>query len=222
MNSNEETKQPKSMMSLLRTGGHWIELGAVVIVYAVIGLMKFEGGHIKLIEFEGFTWFDWVVWGIMTFMPAVISLFVVDAFRKEGISQGKSQYPKLIEEHRNLLAEGNDLNFKVRSEKEFLKEHAARQAIKNFTKTLVVSFLSGQMLIGFDGTSLAKVLINLSMWAFLGLRAMNSSRKFAEEELRDWYVLDNARLKNLRKEEMIKSGKYLGYTEVGDDINGRG
>ena len=201
--SNENEK--RTVKDNLRLYGHWLELGAVVLMYVAIGIMQVESGSVKINDFGNFLWLDWVLWGVTTFLPGFIAVFIYDALRKEGIKQGKELYPEVIRDYRTLLRTEKISTTKLRSEREYLRNNNGRNVTKNLITGLVVSFVTGSLVWEFSNDSLVKIFINLGMWAFIGFKSLNASRDYAEGELQEWYIREIGRL----EEDMISSGRYL-------------
>lgn len=204
MNSSNE-KEKLTLKDSLRLYGHWLELGAVVLMYIAIGIMQVESGSVKINDFGAFLWLDWVLWGITTFLPGFISVFIYDALRKEGIKQGKELYPEVIKDYRTLLRTEKINSTKLRSEREYLRNNNGKNITKNLITGLVVSFVTGSLVWEFSTDSLVKIFINLGMWAFIGFKSLNASRDYAEGELQEWYIREIGRL----EKDMISSGRYL-------------
>jgi len=182
---------------VLTEGANWITITFSVILYVIIGLMRFENGSIVLEDFTTYTWMDWTLWGIVTLVPAIIALVVSTAFKREGIRQGKELIQTEIKEYQAQLH--IDIKKRVRSEKEFLTVGAITEGIKKLITALLLSFVTAQLLINIDTNGALKICINVAMWIVYGATSFNKSYTYVKEELREWYIIETAKLKDANK-----------------------
>jgi hypothetical protein len=174
-------------------GTNWLIIIFLASMYVIMGLMKFEDGNITLKNFGGFTWLDWALWGIMTFIPALISLVISSAFKKEGLKQGKVIINTYVEKYQQLVHK--DKKVKVRGEKEFLREGVLKDGAGKFLITLTLSFVAGELFLSIDVDSVLKIAINLAIWAVMGFMTFGKYYNYAIGELKEWYIIKTAELR---------------------------
>jgi len=171
---------------------NWITITFCVILYGAIGIMSFSGGAIVLKDFSQYTWLDWVVWGILTFLPAVLAIVVSNTFSLEGIKQGERVIWEVIGKYREMVCV--DTETKRRSKKEFLRENALKNSARIFTQTVILSFVAGQLLLNFNQDNVLRLLITVSIWLVLGISKYTRSYEYATGELREWYIVETSKL----------------------------
>lgn len=203
----DDQKLQQPLAQRLINNSNYILVVALILINVVINVMEIEDGKIQLNSFKEYIWLDWVFWGIITFVPPVITVVMRTVLQKEGISKSKSTYPELIDEHYSYIK--NDSSKKVRSESEYLREEATKKSIKTLLITLIGSFLTGSLSYGWDTTSWLRLALNTLMALVVGFLAFTASYNYGITELKTWYILDIERLKSLDREAMIASGKYL-------------
>lgn len=203
----DDQKLQQPLAQRLINNSNYILVVALILINVVINVMEIEDGKIQLNSFKEYIWLDWVFWGIITFVPPVITVVMRTVLQKEGISKSKSTYPELIDEHYSYIK--HDSSKKVRSESEYLREEATKKSIKTLLITLIGSFLTGSLSYGWDTTSWLRLALNTLMALVVGFLAFTASYNYGITELKTWYILDIERLKSLDREAMIASGKYL-------------
>lgn len=207
LNDDEETLQPKAVSTTIIEYSNYILIVSLLIINVLVGLVVIENGSIKINDFKGYVWLDWMLWVILTFVPPVISVIVRTIFQKEGIDRSKITFEPLVDEYFELMK--NDTTKKVRSEQEYLNENTRKKMFKTLFTTLIISFFSGNIIYGFDKTGIVRLLINLITTLVVGFLAFTSSYSYGVSELKSWYILEISRLKKLDYDEMVKSGKFI-------------
>ena len=180
-------------------GANWIVIVFIMILYIAMGLMTVENGAIALNDFSSYNWLDWTLWGVMTFVPAIMALVISTTFKKEGIKQGEIKIQPEINAYQALLH--LDPNKKVRSKRQFLTEGAIREGAKKFLVALVLSFIAGQLFLNLNTDGVFKIVINISMWGVFGIMAFGKSFNYAVEELKEWYIIETGKLKKIDAEQ---------------------
>lgn len=183
----------KKFREKITEGANWITITFCIILYTAIGVMEFSGGSVVLRDFSNYTWLDWVVWVIITFIPAILAVVVSTAFGLEGLRQGKERIREVIGKYQELLAE--EVGVKRRSEKEFLTQGILSRTLKKFIMTLVLSFITGQLIINFNTDGVLRLVINISTWVVFGISSYSSHYEYATTELKEWYLIEIGRLK---------------------------
>ena len=206
-NENKEIFNQTKFIQTIIDHSNYILIGSLMVINVLISIIVIEDGSMKLSDFSSYIWLDWVLWVIITFIPAIISVIVRAAFQKEGISRAKMGYQDIINEHYSLIMVDRDV--KVRSESEFIKEEAKKKSLKTLTTTLILSFFTGNILLGWDSTNMVKLAINVFVTLVVGFLAFTSSYSYGTTELKTWYLLDIKRLKDIEYQDMVKSGRYL-------------
>lgn len=206
-NENKEILNQSKFIQTIIDHSNYILIGSLMVINVLISIIVIEDGSVKISDFSSYIWLDWVLWVIITFIPAIISVIVRAAFQKEGISRAKMEYQDIINKHYDLIKV--DRGVKVRSESEFIKEEAKKKSLKTLTTTLILSFFTGNILLGWDSTNMVRLAINVFITLVVGFLAFTSSYSYGSTELKTWYLLDIKRLEDVEYQDMVKSGRYL-------------
>lgn len=206
--NNNESPLSIKVAEWAKNNSNYILIVGLLLINILIHMMIIEDGSLKLNDFSNYIWLDWVLFILFIIIPPVITILLRTTFQREGIKQSKNNYPDLVKEYVDLIS--NDPTMKVRSEKEFLSENAKRHTVKTFTITLVVSFLTTNLLLGVDATSAVRLAINSITSIIIGYLAFSESYQYGNDELKIWYKLEIKRLKDLDYDNMVKSRKHLG------------
>jgi len=204
----------------LTEGSNWLVICFLATLYTAMGLMTFEDGTITLKNFGNFAWLDWVLWGVMTFTPAILALLIKGSFKQEGIKQGKTAIAAYVTDYQLLLHV--DKKIKVRGEKEFLTQGAVKDSLQSFIMTLTLSFVAGELFLNINSDGIFKIIINLSIWAVLGFQAFGKHYQYAVTELKEWYIIETGRLKDQKirenKEREAELQLAVKVAEQGKDL----
>ncbi len=191
----------------LKDGANWFTVVFCAILYIAMGIMSIEKGAIVLNDFSSFTWLDWLMWAVFTFVPAVLAVVVGTTFKREGIKDAEKDIAAVVTAYEKLLYV--DTKKKVRGKKEYLAKGALKDSASKFVIALVLSFVTGQLLVNLSADGVIKIVINLSMWAYFGFSAYGKSNEYGRTELKEWYIIETAklqaekdRLEDVRKKEI--------------------
>lgn len=191
----------------LKDGANWLTVVFCAILYVAMGIMSIEKGALVLNDFSSFTWLDWLMWVVFTFVPAVLAVVVGTTFKREGIKDAEKDIAVVVAAYEKLLY--IDINKKVRGKKEYLAKGALKDSAKKFVIALVLSFVTGQLLVNLNADGFIKIIINLSMWAYFGFSAYGKSNEYGRTELKEWYIIETSklqaekdRLEDVRKKEI--------------------
>lgn len=191
----------------LKDGANWFTVAFCAVLYIAMGIMSIEKGAIILNDFSSFTWLDWLMWAVFTFVPAVLAVVVGTTFKREGIKDAEKDIAVVVTAYEKLLY--IDTKKKVRGKKEYLAKGALTDGAKKFVIALVLSFVTGQLLVNLSADGVIKIVINLSMWAYFGFSAYGKSNEYGRTELKEWYIIETAklqaekdRLEDVRKQEI--------------------
>ena len=197
----EGKKNPESVgfTTILTESANWLVIIFVGILYIAMGIMNFADGSVSINDFSSYTWLDWTLWGVITFVPAVMALVVSTTFKKEGIKQGKELIKVVIEAYQKLLY--IDKTRVLRSEKQFLAQGARKEGAMKLVLALVLSFVAGQLFLNLTSDGILKIVINLSMWAMFGFSAFGKSFNYSKGELKEWYIKETGKLQKQKNEE---------------------
>ncbi len=180
----------------LTEGANWLVIIFAASFYVIMGLMTFEGGGMIIRDFSTFDWLDWSLWAAITFTPAILSVVISVAADKEGIRQGEVEIITVIKDYDSLLE--NDEQLKPRSKAQYLAAGAIKKGSIKFVATLVISVVTGQLFLSMNLEAILKVFINLAIWAALAASSFGKSFTFATTELKEWYIIETKRLRDLR------------------------
>lgn len=208
MHSNDKLTLQEKVDKWVREYNNYITIFGLLILNILISVMVIEDGKLIINQFENNTWLDWLLWSILIIIPSVIAVLVRTSFRKEGIVRAKLQYQDLVDEYLELVR--RDPNMRIRSEREFLTENAAKHTVKTLLGTLIISFFSANLLYGADTTGILRLFINMMTSIVIGFKAFSESYNYGKEELKIWYKLEIKRLKDTEYDAMVKAQKYLG------------
>lgn len=192
MNSQEEVTVDK-VEKLLTEGINWLIIVAMLILNVALSLMSIKEGSVALNDYSHYNWLDWVAWGVMNVIPAVLALIVDSSFNKEGIRKGKKSIKKVVDEYNDNFKYTKSK--KVRSEKEYLRKGVLKKSVAKFGSVLVVSVFTTQLILGYNAESVVKLIVNIAMWFLLGFMSYRAGFEFTTTELREWYVLETEKLK---------------------------
>lgn len=194
-------------MEKFKESANWITIVFLAVLYTAMGMMEIQNGSVSLKDFSDYTWLDWTLWAVFTFVPAIMALVVSSSFKKEGIKQAEKEIKAEIDEYRKYLHV--DITKVVRSKKEFLTQGAMKEGAQKFVMALVLSFVAGQMFVDISTDGVVKIIINLAMWGVFGVISFNKSHDYGIDELKEWYIIEAAKLKKLDEEEKEARKKEL-------------
>jgi uncharacterized membrane protein YfbV (UPF0208 family) len=196
----------------LRQYINWIGIGLMSIVLIALSLFRVGGGGIELKPLPT-SFYGWVIWGILSFAPPFIGVIVLHAFRREGVRQGHQIKEVKAAHDEWLKCVAVDKKTKPMSKEEYYKKHMRKDATSKFTIALLFSIAIPAVIISSDFSNLVALILQLVMFAGMGMFTMFRSIEFCTDQLVVWYAQEVERITN-ENEEAVKRLKEKEAKEV--------
>jgi hypothetical protein len=144
------------------------------------------------------TAFAWVFWVLTILLPPTVGVFILQAFRNEGIKEGE----KNIKETKNRYLELTIIDKKNNqlSKNAYITKRMAKDIISKYSIAIIISLIITETIISVNINSLVNIIVNIILFIIFGILEMIKSEDYVSNELILWYKKEISRLEKIIEE----------------------
>lgn len=150
-----------------------VTLVVSILVYLLFSFLVVEDGALKLNDFSGYNWLDWLFFIGGIALPTFIGLMINTSFRRMGYKSYRDdeEIKKLYEEYHSLK-KMNTKDKKYVTTETYMRRQNAKDAVVKSAIGAGSMFLAMSMMVAANFNQVVSTIVVLLMWIVMGFLSM--------------------------------------------------